>query len=131
MASSLAKAAPLAHGISHADVIRSYCARLAQGKSDFVAIEQHREDDFFREAPKLSQLPSEATLRQRMDERAGAFHRVVLWSIIEFLKKTESPLTPLSTGHIALDIDAFAMDNSDTNKEGVSRTFLFILLDSS
>jgi hypothetical protein len=123
MASSLAKAVPLAHGISHADVLRSYCALLAQGKSDFVAIEQHREDDFFREALGLSQIPSEATLRQRMDEHAEAFHQVVLWSIIEFLMKTESPLTPVSTGHIALDIDGFAMDNSETKKEGVSRTY--------
>jgi len=48
IASSLAKAVPLSHGISSADVIRSYCALLAQGKSDFAAIEQHREDDFFR-----------------------------------------------------------------------------------
>ena len=47
LASSVAKAVPLSHGISHADVIRSFCALLAQGKSDFVAIEQHREDDFF------------------------------------------------------------------------------------
>ena len=46
LASSIGKAVPLSHGISHADVIRSFCALLAQRKSDFVAIEQHREDDF-------------------------------------------------------------------------------------
>lgn len=123
MASSLAKAVPLSHGISHADVIRSYCALLAQGKSDFAAVEQHREDDFYREALGISQVPSEATLRQRMDDHAEAFEQVVSWSIVEFLMKTESPLSPLSTGHIALDIDGFAMDNSDTKKEGVSRTY--------
>lgn len=123
MASSLSKAVPLSHGISHADVMRCYCALLAQGKSDFAAVEQHREDDFFREALGISQAPSEATLRQRMDDHAKAFERVVSWSIVEFLMKTESPLTPLSTGHIALDIDSFAMDNSDTKKEGVSRTY--------
>ena len=49
LTSSVTKAVPLSHGISHADVIRSFCALLAQGKSDFVAIEQHREDDFSRE----------------------------------------------------------------------------------
>jgi len=36
--------------ISGVDIIRSYCALLAQGKSDFVAIEQYRNDDFLREA---------------------------------------------------------------------------------
>jgi hypothetical protein len=123
LASTLSKEVPLSHGISHADVIRSYCALLAQGKSDYAAIEQHREDDFFREALGLSQLPSEATLRQRMDDHAGEFLRVVNWSVVEFLMKAEVPLTCLSSGHIAVDIDGFALDNSGTKKEGVSRTY--------
>jgi hypothetical protein len=37
------KAVSLSHGISHPAVIRPFCALLAQGMSDFVAIEQHRE----------------------------------------------------------------------------------------
>lgn len=117
LASSVAKAVPLSHGISHADVIRSFCALLAQGKSGYTAIEQHREDDFFREALDLSQVPSEATLRQRMDDHASEFLRVVSW------ETAEVPLTALSTGHIAVDIDGFAMDNSGTKKECVSRTY--------
>jgi hypothetical protein len=123
LASSIAKAVPLSHGISHADVIKSFCALLAQGKSDYVAIEQHREDDFFREALGLSPVPSEATLRQRMDDHAAEFLRVVSWETVEFLMKAEVPLTSLSTGHIAVDIDGFAMDNSGTKKECVSRTY--------
>jgi len=39
--------------------------------------------------------------------------------------KAEVPLTSLSTGHIAVDIDGFAMDNSGTKKECVSLTSLF------
>ena len=123
LASALAKAVPLSHGISHADVIRSYCALLAQGKSDFVAVEQHREDDFFREALGLSQVPSEPTMRQRMDDHAVEFLQVVSWAVIEFLMNADIPLTPLSTGHVAVDIDGFAMDNSGTKKENVSRTY--------
>jgi hypothetical protein len=123
LAPSIAKAVPLSHGISHADVIRSYCALLAQGKSDFVAIAQHREDDFFHEAMGLSQVPSEATLRQRMDDHTAEFLQVVSWATVEFLMKAEVPLTSLSTGHTASDIDGFAMDNSGTKKECVSRTY--------
>ena len=123
LTSSIAKAVPLAHGISHADVIRSFCALLSQGKSDYAAIEQHREDDFFREALGLSQVPSEATLRQRMDDHAAEFLQVVSWATVEFLMKAEVPLTSLSTGHVAVDIDGFAMDNSGTKKECVSRTY--------
>jgi hypothetical protein len=55
-------------------------------------IEQNREDDFFREALDLSQVPSEAILRQRMDDNAAEFLRVVSWVTVEFLMKAEVPL---------------------------------------
>ena len=42
---------------------------------------------------------------------------------IEFLVEAKVPVGRLSTGHVALDIDAFPMDNSKTHKEGVSRTY--------
>jgi len=59
--SGLAKIAPSDNVISHADVIKSYCGLLAQAKSDFVAIEQYRSDDFFRESLGNKQVPSEDT----------------------------------------------------------------------
>jgi hypothetical protein len=58
-----------------------------------------------------------------MDDHAAEFLRVVSWATVEFLMKAEVPLTALSSGHIAVDIDGFAMDNSGTKKECVSRTY--------
>jgi len=121
--SSLGKIAPSDNVISHADVIRSYCGLLAQAKSDFVAIEQYRNDDFFRESLGNKQVPSEATMRQRMDEHAEAFLPTVSWASPELLQKVKAPVTPIETGHVPADIDAFAMDNSDSKKEKCSRTY--------
>jgi hypothetical protein len=42
---------------------------------------------------------------------------------IAFLKTAQVPVSPLATGHVALDIDVFPMDNSRTRKEEVSRTY--------
>lgn len=42
---------------------------------------------------------------------------------VEFLKKAGVTFTPLHTGHVPLDCDVFAMDNSKTRKEGVSRIY--------
>ena len=67
ISSELAKVAPSDDVISHADAIKSYCGLLAQAKSDFVAIEQYRADDFFRESLGNKHVPSEGTMRQRMD----------------------------------------------------------------
>jgi hypothetical protein len=38
------------------------------------------------------------------------------------LERTEAPITP-HRGHVCLDIDTFAMDNSGTKKGAVSRTY--------
>jgi hypothetical protein len=70
LSSALAAMDAPADLISGIDIIRSYCALLAQGKSDFVAVEQYRNDDFFREALGNKSVPSEGTMRQRMDEHA-------------------------------------------------------------
>lgn len=123
LVSALAKAVPSDDVISHGDVIKSYCGILAQAKSDFVAVEQYRDDDFFRESLGNSHVPSEGTMRQRMDENAARFLPVVSWSSIEFLENTKAPLTPLATGHISLDIDGFVMDNSGSKKEKVTPTY--------
>ena len=66
-------AVPLRHGIAHADCVRSYVGLLTTAKSDFDAIENRREDDFFRTSLGLTQVPSAPSLRQRFDDRAEAF----------------------------------------------------------
>jgi hypothetical protein len=109
--------------ISGIDIIRSYCALLAQGKSDFVAVEQYRSDDFFREALGNKDVPSEGTMRQRMDEYAEQILASVSWAAIEFLEKSTIPLTAISTGHIPLDLDGFVLDNSGSKKEKVGPTY--------
>lgn len=109
--------------IACVDILRSYCALLAQGKSDFFAVEQYRNDDFFRTSLDNKDVPSEGTMRQRMDEYAERFLAPVSWASIEFLERTKAPLTALSTGHIPLDLDGFVMDNSGSKKENVGPTY--------
>lgn len=120
---SLAKATPSDDVISHADCMKSYSGLLAQGKSDFAAIEQFREDDYFRESLGNKHVPSEGTMRQRMDQHAAAFLPVMSWASIELLQKVKAPLSTTETGHVTVDIDSFAMDNSDSKKENVSHTY--------
>ena len=56
--------------IEHADIVISYMGLLAQGKSDFEAIEEFRADDFFKLALDIEQVPSSSTLRQRLSSLA-------------------------------------------------------------
>lgn len=56
--------------ISNGDVASSYIGLLCQGKSDFDDIEDFREDEFFRYALNIDNVPSSPTLRQRLDQAA-------------------------------------------------------------
>jgi len=67
-------------------------------QSDFNAIESFRGDSFFKRALNLIRIPSSATLRQRLDACASEW-----FEIIPKLK--------------------FAMDNGQTKKEAVGRTY--------
>ncbi|WP_031433561.1 IS1380 family transposase [Methylomarinum vadi] len=119
----LDKGIPLRHGIAHADIIKSMIGSLCLGKSDFEAIENYRDDDYFKTALSIQQVPSSARLRQRLDEHADALLPLVYQSNIDFLAHAQVPVTPLATGHVALDIDVYPMNNEKTRKEGVSRTY--------
>jgi hypothetical protein len=109
--------------IGHADVVRSYIGLLCLGKSDFEAISGFRQDRFFRESLGLKEVPSEPTLRQRLEDHSEAFQPIVNFCTTEFLRKSAALLSALDTGHVPLDIDVFTMDNSGTKKEKVSRTY--------
>jgi hypothetical protein len=120
---ALDKGVPLRHGIAHADIIKSMIGSLCLGKSDFEAMENYRNDDYFKAALSIQQVPSSARLRQRLDEHAEALLPLVYQSNIDFLAHAQVPVTPLAIGHVALDIDVYPMNNEHTRKEGVSRTY--------
>ena len=114
---------PGSNGIGLDDILRSYVGLLSLGQSDYEAVTSRREDDYFREALGISKVPSTATLRQRLNEVASDLRPLADRCSAEFLKQAQVVISPLDTGHIPLDCDVFAMDNSNTKKEGVSRIY--------
>jgi hypothetical protein len=107
----------------HANMLCCYVALLCLGKSDFEAINGFREDAYFAEALNLEQVPSEGVLRQRMDANAASYKAIVEDAAIAFLRRSGAQFTPLENGLVPLDCDVTPFDNSQTNKEGVSRTY--------
>lgn len=114
---------PVRSGVPTSDVVRAYIGLLTLGKSDFDAIENQRQDGFFKRALGLRAVPSAATLRQRLDDIGRPLQEITDELPVALLQRSKAPMTPLVTGHVALDIDVFGMDNSCTKKEGVSRTY--------
>ena len=114
---------PRSGGISHADIARSYLGLLCIGKSDYDAITDRREDRYFQTSLGLAVVPSAETLRQRFDAEAERFKTVVNYCAVDFVNRAQGLVTPMENGYVPLDIDVVTMDNSDTKKEGVSRTY--------
>jgi hypothetical protein len=115
---------PVRNGVANSDILRSYLGLLVQGKSDFDAIENFRGDAFFKQALGIKLLPSSPTLRQRMDARAEDMFDYLPTLIERLLNGTRVDYGVLPCGWLPLDVDTFAMDNGDTAKDGVGRTYI-------
>ena len=114
---------PTTLGMRTSDVIKSYLGLLCLGMSDYDAVENFRRDKPFQQLLTLQKVPSAATLRQRLEKLAAndLQARTATWSTT-LLSLIEAPITAETT-HVCLDIDTFVMDNSNSKKEGVSRTY--------
>jgi len=95
---------------------------LALGKSDFEAIEPFRHDRFFKEALGITKVPSSVWLRQRFDAKGAELRELTDELTLRLLERAEASITPYQ-GYVCADLDTFVMDNSDTKKEAVSRTY--------
>ena len=110
--------------VSHGDVLTAMIGLLCLGKADFEAIEAFREDGFFGQSLGLGKVPSEGTLRQRLDELEHRCDTILREESAAMIARHAPKLTPCYEDWLALDIDPSPFDNSGTKKEGVSWTYL-------
>lgn len=113
---------PVSQGMRTSDIVKSMVGLLSLGKSDFAAIEPFRTDRFFKESLGLSKVPGSVWMRQRLDAKADQIRELADEMSLRLLERTEAPITA-HEGFACCDIDTFAMDNSGTRKEAVSRTY--------
>ncbi len=113
--------------IKHSGILKTIAGLFALGKNDYADISPFHDDVFFRDCLQLPAVPSEETLRQRLDELALAQEvpSVIQFSNVDLLKKVPYFGAEKSAHgkYIPLDIDVSPLDNSGSNKEGVSWTY--------
>jgi hypothetical protein len=113
---------PVSQGMKTSDIVKSAIGLLSLGKSDFEAIEPFRDDRFFKEALSLSKIPGSVWMRQRLNAKAKELRELSDELSVRLLERTEAPITG-HKGYVCADMDTFVMDNSDTKKEHVGRTY--------
>ena len=113
--------------ISNSGIIKSVVGLFTLGRSDFADISMFRDELSFRLALDQERVPSEETLRQRLDLIAKLNSRQTLldYAMRDLLRKVESFGTVKIGKHklIPLDIDVAALLNPDCRKEGIARTY--------
>jgi len=105
---------------------------MAEEKSQIADIDRSLYDfryeesdkDFYKAALGITRsIPSEETLRQRMDDIGDSLRQTILEQNVEILLANKIQPTALKNGFVPVDIDVTPMDNSKSKKEGVSRTY--------
>lgn len=113
------------HQIKNGDILLTYMGMLCMGKPAYDAIHEMDDDlDFYINALGITRsIPSEETLRQRMDDIGDSLRKQILSENIEMLRANGIVPSKLPNGYIPVDIDVTPFDNSKTQKEVVSRTY--------
>ena len=109
--------------LAHGDVLASMIGLLCLGKPDFEAIEEFRGDEFFRRSLGLQGVPSEGTLRQRLDELGHCPDAILREESAAMVARHAPKITPCHGEWVAMDIDVSPFDNSGTKKEGIGWTY--------
>ncbi len=111
--------------IKDGDVLLSYIGLLCQGKTDYDAVNERKDDpEYYMSALGITRaIPSAETLRQRMDDIGTTIRPQVLEANAKMFGTNSVKPSELAAGEVPLDIDVTPFDNSKTHKEGVSRTY--------
>ncbi len=113
------------HQIKNGDILLTYIGMLCMGKPQYRAVHEMDDDpEFYKYALGITRaVPSEETLRQRMDDIGSSMREKILSENVEMLRSNGIVPGRLPSGYVPVDIDVTPFDNSKTKKEGVSRTY--------
>ena len=113
------------HILKNGDVLLTYIGLLTMGKPAYESVHEFDDDpDFYKYALGIVRsIPSEETLRQRMDDIGSSMRSYILAENIKMLRDNGIVPGKLPNGYVPVDIDVTPFDNSKTKKQGVSRTY--------
>lgn len=107
------------------DILMTQIGMLCNARTDFNDVDLYRDDRLFTYAFGIERLPSEAVLRQRLDEMPqDRCHASIRNLNLNFLKSRR--LGRVEAGGMKLvpvDVDVSPLDNSGSRKAGVSFTY--------
>lgn len=111
--------------IKNGDILLTEIGMLTLGKTNFDYVNEfHSDPEYYKLALGIAyELPSESTLRMRLDTIGQTMNKEIMEGNISMFKACKVEPTALSCGYVPVDLDVTPFDNSKSHKEGVSRTY--------
>lgn len=111
--------------IKNGDILLTMIGILTLGHTEFDYINEfHTDEEYYKISLGIVYgIPSESTLRMRLDSIGQTMNDDILSGNISLFQACHVQPTPLKNGMVPLDIDVTPLDNSKSHKEGVSRTY--------
>ena len=102
------------HQIKNGDIVLTYLGMLCMGKPYFEAVHEMDDDkDFYKTALGITRsIPSEETLRQRMDDIGDSLRQTILEQNVEMLLANKIQPTALANGLVPVEISNSVKENS-------------------
>lgn len=108
----------------NSEILKAMLIGILHGDVDFEAIHETDDDqEFFCNAMHMQQMPSEATMRQRMDEIGASLKETLRQIVIDLFRRYGVEPSALDNGMIPIDIDVSPFINEKCAKEGISKTY--------
>ena len=115
---------PPAKEYSNSDILKSMLIGILCGNADFEAIHETDDDpEYFCNAFHMRHLPSEATMRQRMDEIGDSLRDTLRMVNVSLFREYGIEPSALANGYVPVDIDVSPFIDEKCSKEGISRTY--------
>ena len=111
--------------ITDRDILMSQIGLLCNARTDFNDVELYKHDKLFQDSFGIQRMPSEPTLRTRLDEMPQEKCHGALRSLnMAILKKrTFRNIDAEGLKLVPVDMDVSPLDNSGSRKMGVSYTY--------
>lgn len=108
----------------NSEILKAMLIGILRGEPDFESIHETDDDpEYYANAMRMRQIPSEATMRQRMDEIGDSLKDTLRGINVDFLQHYKIEPSALDCGYVPIDIDVSPFINEKCCKEGVSKTY--------
>ena len=108
----------------NSEILKAMLIGILHGEADFAAIHETDDDaEFYCQAMQMRQMPSEATMRQRIIEIGSSLKYVMRQMSIDLLRAYGVEPSALDNGYVPIDIDVSPFIDEKCQKEGISMTY--------